>query len=79
MNKLSDKYVNCQDLEQQEDATKRTLTSLMQTLKMRGIDTDYLFEQIKDCCTKALIAIQPFVIREQETMIDMSKAKGDCF
>lgn len=29
LNKLSDKYVNCQNLSEQEDATKRTLTSLM--------------------------------------------------
>ena len=29
LNKLSDKYVNCENLENQETATKRTLTSLM--------------------------------------------------
>ncbi|CDW75061.1 tubulin-tyrosine ligase family protein [Stylonychia lemnae] len=79
LNKLSDKYVNCQDINEQNEATKRTLTALMQTLSTQGIDTDYLFEQIKDCCTKALIAIQPFVLREQEQMINMQKAQGDCF
>jgi hypothetical protein len=30
LNKNSDKYINCVDLEDQETATKRTLTSLMQ-------------------------------------------------
>eukprot|EP00347_Sterkiella_histriomuscorum_P019520 403341319 len=79
LNKLSDKYVNCEDIAEQENATKRTLTSLMQTLKEKGIDTEYLFEQIKECCTKSLIAIQPFVMREQEKIINMGKAQGDCF
>ena len=51
----------------------------MAQLKLEGIDTDYLFEQIQDACSKALIAIQPFVEREQEGIIDMGKAKGECF
>ena len=65
LNKLSDKYVNGHDLEQQEDASKRTLSSLMKTLDEKGIDTKRIFEQIKETCTKALVALQPFVIQEQ--------------
>ena len=65
LNKHSSKYVNCTDLKQQENATKRTLSSLLDMLKCSNIDTEYLFEQIKDTCTKTLIAIQPFAIKEQ--------------
>ena len=79
LNKLSDKYVNCQDLSHQQEATKRTLTSLLETLSASGVDTAYLFEQIKECCAKALIAIQPTVIREQEQQLAMGKAVGECF
>lgn len=33
LNKESEKYVKCDDLEHQENSTKRTLTSLMESLK----------------------------------------------
>lgn len=67
LNKLSDKYVHCEDLENQENSTKQTLTFVMKQLREKqGIDTDYLFEQIKETCAKSLVAIQPFVLKEQE-------------
>jgi ribosomal protein L29 len=57
LNKLSDKFVNTHDLEQQEAASKRTLSSLMKTLAEQGIDTSHVFDQIKETCAKALTAI----------------------
>ncbi len=57
LNKLSDKFVNTKDIEDQEDASKRTLSSLMKTLSEAGIDTARIIEQIKVTCTKALVAI----------------------
>ena len=44
LNKLSDKFVNTADIEQQEDASKRTLSSLMKNLAEAGIDTNYVFQ-----------------------------------
>lgn len=43
LNKLSDKFVNTHDIEDQEDASKRTLSSLMKTLSEAGVDTDRIF------------------------------------
>lgn len=57
LNKLSDKFVNTTDIHDQDDASKRTLTSLMKTLSQQGIDTEQVFLQIKETCTKALVAI----------------------
>lgn len=51
----------------------------MKTLSDAGIDTQQIFLKIKDTCTKALIAIQPSVLMEQENTLDMSQAQGDCF
>jgi len=48
-------------------------------LKQQGVDTDFVFDQIKDCCAKALLATEPFVQREQEMQMNMKKAKGKCF
>ena len=66
-------------MDSQEDASKRTLSSLMKTLGEAGIDTEQVFAQIKETCTKALIAIQPFIMQEQEQTLDMSAVMGDCF
>lgn len=51
----------------------------MKTLGEAGIDTEQVFAQIKETCTKALIAIQPFIMQEQEQTLDMSAVMGDCF
>jgi EAL domain-containing protein (putative c-di-GMP-specific phosphodiesterase class I) len=64
LNKLSDKFVNTHDIQQQEEASKRTLSSLMSTLAEKGIDTQHVFAQIKETCAKALVAVQPFILQE---------------
>ena len=43
LNKLSEKFVNTKDIEDQEDASKRTLSSLMKTLQEAGVDTQHVF------------------------------------
>jgi len=79
LNKLSDKFVNSADLKDQDTASKRTLTSIFEQMKREGVDTENLYEQIKETCAKALVSIQPFVLREQEAKVDMARARGDCF
>ena len=43
LNKLSDKFVNTKDIEDQEAASKRTLSSFMKTLAEVGLDTAHIF------------------------------------
>ena len=67
LNKLSDDYIKSDDLStlEQDNASKRTLTSCFDTLSKQGVDTVKLFGQIGDVCRKSLVALQPFCQREQ--------------
>lgn len=55
INKSSENFIRKGNLEDQNGASKRTLKSLFELMKQYGIDTDYLFEQIKDTISKFLI------------------------
>jgi hypothetical protein len=55
------------------------LTSLFKTLREKSIDTDFVFSQIKETCSKALVALQPFILNDQVQILDFKNAKGDCF
>lgn len=81
LNKLSTKFSNSENLDQesQESASKRTLTSLFEQLREQGINTDQIFESIREVCTKVLGAIHPFCLLQQRRKLDMDSAKGDCY
>lgn len=81
LNKLSNKYNNYEDLDQesQEVVSKRTLTSLFEQISGEGIDTELIVDNIKSVCTKVLGAIQPFCLASQLGQIDLANAKGDCY
>ena len=42
------------------------------------MDTAALFENIRTLATKTMVAIQPFCLQEQDELLDMSAAAGDC-
>lgn len=69
LNKLSDDFVNSEDLDafNIEQSSKRPLSNVLQQLKTeQEIDTEYLFEQISEACEKSILAMQPFSLIEQE-------------
>ena len=65
----------------EDQASKRTLTSCFETLQKEGVNTEYLFEQISEVCLKSLVAMQPFSLKEQAAQFNgkFAEAEGRCF
>mgnify|MGYP001974724436 CR=1 FL=1 len=59
INKDSDAFVQPEDENECDDAHKRTVTSLMETLATEGHDVDALWQRIGELCVKTLISVQP--------------------
>ena len=57
LNKNSDNYMHSEDLLYQQEGSKRTLSSVFKLLQQDGVDTEALFERIKEVCMKTLIAL----------------------
>jgi hypothetical protein len=83
LNKLSADYIKSDDLATlaEDQASKRTLSSCFETLRLQGIDTDSLFAKIGEVCRKSLVAIQPYALREQSVQFNgkFNQAQGTCF
>mmetsp|Transcript_12514 Transcript_12514/g.16012 ORF Transcript_12514/g.16012 Transcript_12514/m.16012 type:complete len:388 (+) Transcript_12514:337-1500(+) len=84
LNKLSDKFVNSEDLDAYniEQSSKRPLSTVLNQLKEeQEVDTDFLFDQISEACEKSLLAMQPYSLIEQEFQFGgrWNERKGDCF
>lgn len=65
LNKLSDKFVNSEDLNDFniEQSSKQPLSNVLQQLRdEKQIDTESLFEQIIEVCEKSVLAMQPFCL-----------------
>ena len=67
LNKESDKYVNSEDFKTNDNGSKRLLTTLFKILDEQGYDVDAVKEDIKDICTKLVLALQPFLVNSFHT------------
>lgn len=63
LNKKSDKYETNNDFENNENSgSKRLLSTIFRHLENDGIDVDEIKDDIKDICTKVVLALQPFLV-----------------
>ena len=59
INKDSEAFVQPEDETNCDNAHKRTITSLMETLESQGVDTESLWRKIGEVCVKTIISVQP--------------------
>ena len=74
LNKLSSKFVKCEDIESKE-ASKQPMKAFLEGLE----DGEIIFEQIKDTCTKALLGLQPYLEMENGVFMKGLKCKSKVF
>lgn len=68
LNKKSDKYETNNDFETNENSgSKRLLSTIFRQLENDGIDVDEIKDDIKDICTKVVLALQPFLVNSFHT------------
>ena len=78
LNKQSSKFVKATSVDDQE-SNKQTISSVLEQLPEN--EGEHLKEQIKELCSKTLLALQPFLILENEIHFSglKKKKKGKCF
>ena len=82
INKDSETFVQPEGMEdhEQEGAHKRTITSLMNTLRAEGHDVDRLWKDIGEVCVKTIISVQPHLEHTYFTCRQRSDDPGfGCF
>ena len=80
LNKDSDKYVNNDDFKNNDNGSKRLLTTIFSLLKEEGADVDKIKAEIKDIWTKIVIAMQPFLINSYHSEMGInSDVNQNCF
>lgn len=62
LNRENAHYVNNDDFKNNDNGSKRLLSSVYKSLEHMGVDTNCIKQQIKDICTKIVLAFQPFLI-----------------
>ena len=61
INKRSENFVKNKDEDGDDVGHKRSLTATFTALEENGIDTDGLWDKIKDIIVKTIITIEPFL------------------
>ena len=61
INKHSENFVFNEDEDGDDVGHKRSLTATFAALEENGVDTELLWERIKDLITKTIIAIEPYL------------------
>lgn len=81
INKTNEDYVRPaeEDILVDNDATKRTLSSLYQTLEERGIDTDKVKESIAYTCGKTMEMYGPLIEHQVTAMSGLMDVEGKPF
>lgn len=79
INKTSEDYVKPSELEEKEmdlmaanDGTKRTLSSVFDTLSQKGVDVKQIAENINDTCSRTMQVFGP-AIEHQVKMENQNK------
>ena len=61
INKHSTQFIESEDILESNSATKRTISSLINTLKTLGMDVEILIKNIHDTCARALSVYGPII------------------
>jgi len=68
LNRKSDKYETNNDFENNEnEGSKRLLSSIFRHLENEGVDVEEIKDDIKDITTKVVLAMQPFLVNTFHT------------
>ena len=79
-NKDSDKYVNNQNFKENDNGSKRLLTSVMKIMKQNGVDTDKFKADVKDLWAKLVYIFQPYLVHQYHKEIGIEGvANQNCF
>lgn len=62
LNKDNDKFVINDDFLENDNGSKRLLSSVYSTLEKQGVDVENIKDQINDICTKLVLIMQPYLI-----------------
>lgn len=62
LNRDSEKFVNNKDFLLNDNGTKRLLSTILNHLDEKDVDVDEIRDDIKDICTKVVLALQPFLV-----------------
>lgn len=79
INKSNQNFVYNESAEQMDTGHKRSLTSVIRTLKERGYDTDSLWQQIKDMIIKTFLSAQPVLAHHYKSCQPDNYANNMCF
>lgn len=80
LNKESKKYVNNNNFHEADNGTKRLLTNVLKVIESMGVDLTKFNENVKDICTKLVIALRPHIVNTYHYEIGLEgKANQNCF
>lgn len=78
LNKISDKYVYTEEIQEINDGSKRTFCSLWKSIEKAGYSKDIIWDNIKDLVRKLLIGFTPFIHYEYNASFG-GKGTAKCF
>ncbi|KAL0237765.1 hypothetical protein GEMRC1_012239 [Eukaryota sp. GEM-RC1] len=76
INKTHEKFVQNQDLNDDAEGSKWSLNGISRVLSQGGIDTDRMWELVKEGVVKTLIAIQPTLAHTYRTVVGSTSHTG---
>lgn len=80
LNRNNKNYVNNDDFKTNDTGSKRLLSTLFKMLDEQGCDVDAIKEEIKDICTKVVMALQPFLVNSFHTEMGVGDdGNQNCF
>lgn len=79
-NKDSDKYVNNQNFQTNDNGSKRLLTSVMKIMEKNGVNIQKFKDDVKDLCAKIVYIFQPYLVHCYHKEIGVEgEANQNCF
>ena len=79
INKVNDKFEFNQSCERMDIGHKRSLTSVMKTLKEMGKDSELIWHRICEIITKTVISVQPILAHTYRSSQPDNLANNMCF
>ncbi|KAG9391697.1 Tubulin-tyrosine ligase/Tubulin polyglutamylase [Carpediemonas membranifera] len=72
-------FVSNQDMDHDDEGSKRSLESVWRVLKSEGADVDQIWAQIKDIFIKTVVAIQPTLAHMYRSSLPNDRSGHACF
>eukprot|EP00742_Colponemidia_sp_Colp-10_P007945 GILJ01008572.1.p1 GENE.GILJ01008572.1~~GILJ01008572.1.p1 ORF type:complete len:685 (+),score=114.58 GILJ01008572.1:277-2055(+) len=79
LNKNNENFVATEDADNGDEGSKRTLTSVLESIRQLGHDTTTIWNNIRDVVTKTMIAISPILANHYNALFPEDEAQARCF